>query len=1268
MALDGLKIANGLVEGNGGGIYNEGNLHFKNTTLDNNQANKINISTPFGSVAREGHGGALHNEGGIVNITDSVFSNNRAEDSGGAIRTDLGSITISNSTLANNYAGDKGGAIHNKEGKIDIDASAFLENESEDDGGAINNQEGSTTVINSTIYGNKTNNYGGGIRNFTHGSATTLTVINSTIANNIADSDNSGDGDGGGIYEGSITTVDVSNTIVAGNFDPSVNSILGNKYPDVWGNFNSNGGNLIGDLTGSTGFNTATGTDLSFASLGGIAIADVLAATPALNGATAGTPLTLALAPGSPAIDAGNNSLATTLTDQRGAGFNRIEGNQVDIGAYETQIDLVISEIMYAPASSQPIWEWLEVYNAGSATIDLTNFVLDDDDGTAIAAPNIAAGSIAPGQTAILYNADLAQANFTEAWDAGINLVPVTNWPELDDSDDDVALWPSFSSYQIGFGAAEDRVNYNSSGSWPVSNNAASIYLTNLSANNNNGSNWALSAIGNSSPTSKAYESAIALLGNSGLDIGSPGSTDSAAPTSAITVANITTEGGANHKFTVRYEDNRAIDASTLDNSDIIVVSPNGSNISATLKQTDPTGNNSAIEATYQINAPGSSWDFADNGNYTVKLQANEITDTTGNSVTAGTLGIFQVAIDTASPPPASPPPASPPSASPPPASAPSAAEQNNNSANSGNSTERSPLSPTEQTNPATAAENPVHASDLPAVTSANSSGDGNNATVPFEPNSPSSLETPPENSNENSNNIGEVLTDIGIPEATAREAASQLATEDTTILENLEPSQVAQIAETIQERGLAIEEFEAEEVVEFIANFGGYLALPPELLSQLPTEVPEDLQDSEAIAIVSQLLENGDREAILDPDNPLAAVGEIVQQLENGNVNLTPDQLNGVVEICNQLADPNFAANFANSFAAPGSAENSRYGDDRDNTLIGNNDNNGLYGLGGSDTLLGHAGADTVLGGEGSNLVGNLPALRSEQDLIFGNQGNDLLGGNEGADTIYSGQDNDLAFGGKQDDRIWGDRGSDTLLGNLGSDTIFGGSSNPETDDSTGSDLLLGGSGNDFLNGNQSNDTLAGGEGNDTLRGGQNDDLLCGHSGSDILWGDLGSDTLSGGEGDDTLQGAIGSSAAPESEGDWLFGGAGNDFMNGNEGQDLVNGGDGEDTLYGGQNSDTLIGGSGNDLLVGDRGDDLLAGGVGSDIFVLSATSGLDTVLDFQDGQDLFLLSDSLTFDDLTISALDSATLIALKTTQQPLLLVNGVDAGSIDFEDFKI
>ncbi|HEY0232191.1 MAG TPA: choice-of-anchor Q domain-containing protein, partial [Dokdonella sp.] len=51
-----------------------------------------------------------------------------------------------------------------------------------------------------------------------------------------------------------------------------------------------------------------------------------------------GMTMTHALAKGSPALDAGSNSLALAF-DQRGDGYARVSGSASDIGAFESQPD-----------------------------------------------------------------------------------------------------------------------------------------------------------------------------------------------------------------------------------------------------------------------------------------------------------------------------------------------------------------------------------------------------------------------------------------------------------------------------------------------------------------------------------------------------------------------------------------------------------------------------------------------------------------------------------------------------------------------------------------------------------------------------------------------------------------------------------------------------------------------------------------------------------------------------------------------------------------
>ncbi|MDJ1169904.1 Ig-like domain-containing protein [Roseofilum sp. BLCC_M154] len=441
-----------------------------------------------------------------ITIDGLTIANGNASDGGGGIyNNSTGTVNVTNSTLSSNFASPFGG------------------------GGIYNNSTGTVNVINSTLSNNFASPFssGGGIYNNSTG---TVNVINSTLSSNFAYFF------GGGIFNSSTGTVNVRNTIIAGNTASSPD-------PDVSGTFTSNNRNVIGDTTGSTGFG---GTDII-----GVAPNTVINTTLADNG---GTTQTHALVAGSPALDAGNNAdvPGTITTDQRGTGFDRISNSTVDIGAYETQVSpLVISEIMYDPNSAEDDWEWIEVYNSGSSTIDLSGYFLDDNNTLEHFFPNIASGSIAAGSSAILFNDDdLDASDFEAAWGTGITLIGVTNWGAmgLNNGGDTVGLWDSFTSYSgdhTTHANAIETVNYGSAGfPDPV---GASIYLTNLTANNTVSSNWATSTTGGSTPLGTGYLSANAG-GNSGSDIGSPGGTLSAVTLSSGTIAAASVPSGTtNH-------------------------------------------------------------------------------------------------------------------------------------------------------------------------------------------------------------------------------------------------------------------------------------------------------------------------------------------------------------------------------------------------------------------------------------------------------------------------------------------------------------------------------------------------------------------------------------------------------------------------------------------------------------------------------------------------------------------------------------------------
>ena len=117
--------------------------------------------------------------------------------------------------------------------------------------------------------------------------------------------------------------------------------------------------------------------------------------------------------------------------------------------------------------------------------------------------------------------------------------------------------------------------------------------------------------------------------------------TAAAAPTAPIFVGG---PGATTQSFVVTYTDNVAVDLATLGIDDVTVVGPGGA-IPVVLAVTIQPGSGSVRTVRYTVNAPGGSFDAADNGTYTITATPGAVADTSGNALAAGQLGAFTVNI-----------------------------------------------------------------------------------------------------------------------------------------------------------------------------------------------------------------------------------------------------------------------------------------------------------------------------------------------------------------------------------------------------------------------------------------------------------------------------------------------------------------------------------------------------------------------------------------------------------------------------------------------
>lgn len=181
--------------------------------------------------------------------------------------------------------------------------------------------------------------------------------------------------------------------------------------------------------------------------------------------------------------------------------------------------DLIISEIMYDPASMPDgAFEYVEIWNTGGEPVDLTGYVFDDSAGT-LPSANITGGTIPAGGVAVLVpNGTLA--TMQSMWGAGINFIQVAGNLDLNNTNDKIALWPSFAAYENrNYANALDVVDYYESlAPWPGSGFSAAIYLRAPQLDNNIGTSWSRSLEG----VDGAFRSAPAGDNNSS-NLGSPG-------------------------------------------------------------------------------------------------------------------------------------------------------------------------------------------------------------------------------------------------------------------------------------------------------------------------------------------------------------------------------------------------------------------------------------------------------------------------------------------------------------------------------------------------------------------------------------------------------------------------------------------------------------------------------------------------------------------------------------------------------------------------
>ncbi|HEY3763081.1 MAG TPA: LamG domain-containing protein [Verrucomicrobiae bacterium] len=334
----------------GGGIYNAGTLTLNNCTVTNNTVvgGAGGANSPIAYNGGNGFGGGIYNNGTLT-LNNSTVAGSTANGGGGSD----GAGMDGGGDGGAGGAGD-GGGIYNG-GMLTLNGSTVAGSTANGGGGGNGGIAApSIFVINGGNGGSGGNSGGGGIYN-----GGTLILNNSTLAGSTANGGsggsggddlgsgnggnggNGGSGGGGGIYNGG--TLMLNNSTLAGS-TANGGGGGGVGVGDVNGDGGANGSGTGGGICNAATLNLTnsiicSNTATVSPNLSGIisSQANNLVDTNALLaplGNYGGPTQTMPPLPGSPAIDAGSDSVTNSLTiDQRG--YPRLIGAHVDIGAVE---------------------------------------------------------------------------------------------------------------------------------------------------------------------------------------------------------------------------------------------------------------------------------------------------------------------------------------------------------------------------------------------------------------------------------------------------------------------------------------------------------------------------------------------------------------------------------------------------------------------------------------------------------------------------------------------------------------------------------------------------------------------------------------------------------------------------------------------------------------------------------------------------------------------------------------------------------------------
>jgi len=658
--IDDAEITNNVAKDGGGGGISTGyyvdpatNITITKSTIANNLSGDyggglsiaaanivLTDCTITENTAGQYGGGGLTFNGGMIAISNCTITNNTAQLGGGGISLDGETISVSKCTFDGNKIGVTGeGAAMSVSGTSTTVADCKIVNHVAYRGAVA--LFGTASVSNSTISSNSSA-YGGGI----YVGSGTITINSSTITNNSATikgggaymaagtitlakttiSNNTASLQGGGLYcaKGAATISD--STIAYNSVDGSIGDVHGGGIRAVSESVSINNSSITNNFVNSYLYGRPTGAGLSMSGgsiqINASTIADNVINSPYLDGFGSGLYIT------SDSITITNSTVSGNAINAApyisafqgglGAGFYiRTSGSTT--GQVTISNSAVVNN--FGPGNGGGIWVSSSVpVTIGNSTI--SGNIAYRGGGIFVYGTSPSMESCIVAANSATFNSDVQAAKII----GNNNLIGV--------------LDPAIVTIVGANNIVGSKANPIDPGLLPLGNYGGPLQTMGLKYTSpaiDHGNNSAGLTV---DQRGQPRESPTGLADIGAFEFGQAMPFVAQVPPIAV----VTTSGADPMQIVVTYAGPSGIDPMSLDAGDIAVI---GAESIGPVSFIGFTTSGTQMTATYAVNAPGGIWDAKDNGHYVIKVNANQVSDTSVPAKTANAqpIGSFQVQI-----------------------------------------------------------------------------------------------------------------------------------------------------------------------------------------------------------------------------------------------------------------------------------------------------------------------------------------------------------------------------------------------------------------------------------------------------------------------------------------------------------------------------------------------------------------------------------------------------------------------------------------------